>query len=110
MTRAETTTTTTMVSSAAARDDDGEERRQRNDDDDETNRWSSSSKSLRKNKRYFSVFLMTITSAFLYADQNLLAPNLSQAAEEFGFTEREKDVKLAGWLQWHFSWSDRQRV
>ena len=102
MTRAETTTTTTMVSSAAARDDDGEERRQRNDDDDEENRWSSSSKSLRKNKRYFSVFLMTITSAFLYADQNLLAPNLSQAAEEFGFTEREKDVKLAGWLQMAF--------
>ena len=101
MTRAETTTTT-MVSSAAARDDDGEERRQRNDDDDETNRWSSSSKSLRKNKRYFSVFLMTVTSAFLYADQNLLAPNLSQAAEEFGFTEREKDVKLAGWLQMAF--------
>ena len=46
--------------------------------------------------------LLTLTAAMLYADQNLLAPNLSQAAEEFGFSEREKDVKLGGWLQLAF--------
>ena len=55
-----------------------------------------------RKQRYFSVFLMTTTSAFLYADQNLLSPNLSQAAEEFNFSDREKDVKLAGWLQLAF--------
>lgn len=52
--------------------------------------------------RYKAVALMTATSAFLYADQNLLAPNLSQAALEFGFDEQEKDVKLGGWLQLAF--------
>jgi len=69
------------------------------DDDDEED---ISERRMSRKQRYFSVFLMTTTSAFLYADQNLLSPNLSQAAEEFNFSAREKDVKLAGWLQLAF--------
>lgn len=80
--------TSSFVDTATADDDDIEE------DIDER-------KTSRK-QRYFSVFLFTTTSAFLYADQNLLSPNLSQAAEEFNFSDREKDVKLAGWLQLAF--------
>ena len=70
-------------------------------DDDDIEEDIDERKTSRK-QRYFSVFLMTTTSAFLYADQNLLSPNLSQAAEEFNFSDREKDVKLAGWLQLAF--------
>ncbi|ACO63205.1 major facilitator superfamily [Micromonas commoda] len=55
-----------------------------------------------KREKWYTVGLLTLTAAMLYADQNLLAPNLSQAAEEFGFSEREKDVKLGGWLQLAF--------
>jgi MFS family permease len=32
----------------------------------------------------------------LFSDQNLLAPNLSQAADEFGFDDNERDQKLGG--------------
>lgn len=70
-------------------------------DDDDIEEDVDERKTSRK-QRYFSVFLFTTTSAFLYADQNLLSPNLSQAAEEFNFSDREKDVKLAGWLQLAF--------
>ena len=63
---------------------------------------SVSSSGMRKREKWYTVSLLTLTAAMLYADQNLLAPNLSAAAEEFGFSEREKDVKLGGWLQLAF--------
>ncbi len=40
--------------------------------------------------------LLGLTSFFLFADQNLMAPNLSLIAEEFGFSDVEKDQKLGG--------------
>jgi len=40
--------------------------------------------------------LMALMTAFLYADQNLMAPNLTAIATEFGFSPEEKDVKLGG--------------
>ncbi|MBN8589722.1 MAG: MFS transporter [Rhodothermia bacterium] len=43
-----------------------------------------------------TVWLIALMSAFLYADQNLMAPNLTQIAQEFGFSETERDVKLGG--------------
>ena len=63
---------------------------------------SVSGSGMSKREKWYTVGLLTLTAAMLYADQNLLAPNLSQAAEEFGFSEREKDVKLGGWLQLAF--------
>ena len=51
---------------------------------------SVSSSGMRKREKWYTVSLLTLTAAMLYADQNLLAPNLSAAAEEFGFSEREK--------------------
>lgn len=35
--------------------------------------------------RTFTLTLMTLVVVLLFADQNLLAPNLSAVAEEFGF-------------------------
>lgn len=39
---------------------------------------------------------MSVLAMFLFADQNLMAPNLTQIAEEFGFTAAERDTKLGG--------------
>jgi len=49
------------------------------------------------NKRdYLSLALLFILSFFLFADQNLMGPNLSQIADEFGFNNIERDIKLGG--------------
>jgi MFS family permease len=47
-------------------------------------------------QRRWTVILYSITTILLFSDQNLLAPNLSQAAEEFGFDDNERDKKLGG--------------
>ena len=48
------------------------------------------------------VALITLTSLFLYADQNLIAPNMSAIARDFNMSDEEKDVKLGGLLQLAF--------
>lgn len=76
-----------------------------NDDDvrDPPNdRSSSSSSPSERWRRYAVVALITATSLFLYADQNLIGPNMSAIADEFGMSEEEKDVKLGGFLQLAF--------
>lgn len=45
---------------------------------------------------YLSLSLLFILSFFLFADQNLMGPNLSQIAAEFGFNDLERDIKLGG--------------
>ncbi|MAZ60650.1 MAG: MFS transporter [Candidatus Marinimicrobia bacterium] len=47
-------------------------------------------------KDYLSLSLLFILSFFLFADQNLMGPNLSQIAGEFGFNDIERDIKLGG--------------
>lgn len=42
------------------------------------------------------LWLLVGTACFLFADQNLMAPNLSMIADEFGFNALEKDQKLGG--------------
>ena len=49
-----------------------------------------------KQAKMYSIGLFAITTTLLYADQNLLAPNLSQVALEFGFSDMERDRKLGG--------------
>lgn len=53
-------------------------------------------KSDNHNKRSWTIALFSITTLLLFADQNLMSPNLSAMAEEFGFTEEERDRKLGG--------------
>ncbi|EKX53604.1 hypothetical protein GUITHDRAFT_64114 [Guillardia theta CCMP2712] len=44
----------------------------------------------------YDVFLLCIITALLFADQNLMAPNLTQIARDFGFSDEERDTKLGG--------------
>jgi hypothetical protein len=48
------------------------------------------------NQRRRAVFLFSVTTILLFADQNLLSPNLTAIATEFGFTNEERDRKLGG--------------
>ena len=43
-----------------------------------------------------TLILFSLTTILLYADQNLLGPNLTAVAKEFGFTDEERDRKLGG--------------
>ena len=47
-------------------------------------------------QRRWAVTLYAATTTLLFADQNLLAPNLSAAADEFGFDVETRDKKLGG--------------
>ena len=53
-------------------------------------------------KELYSVILLAIISLFLFADQNLMAPNLTQIGNEFGFTPAERDIKLGGNISFAF--------
>ncbi|MBW1877085.1 MAG: MFS transporter [Deltaproteobacteria bacterium] len=44
----------------------------------------------------WTMTLLGLACLFLFADQNLLAPNLTAIADEFGFDAVERDVKLGG--------------
>jgi len=54
------------------------------------------SKTKLDNRDYISLSLLFILSFFLFADQNLMGPNLSQIADDFGFNKIERDFKLGG--------------
>jgi len=45
-------------------------------------------------RRTYSVSLLCASVGLLFADQNILAPNLTEIANEFGFTMKEKNEKL----------------
>ena len=50
-------------------------------------------------ERYYAVGLFCLVAALLYADQNLMAPNLTQMQHDFGFTDvvgHEDCLKDAG--------------
>lgn len=53
-------------------------------------------------KELYAVILLALISFFLFADQNLMAPNLTQIANEFGFSPNERDVKLGGNISFMF--------
>ncbi|GMH92604.1 hypothetical protein TrST_g170 [Triparma strigata] len=48
--------------------------------------------------RYYAAAVYAGSTIFLFADQNLLSPNLSIVAEEFGFDDEERDRKLGGYV------------
>jgi len=47
-------------------------------------------------RRYRATVLFALCTILLFADQNLLSPNLTAIAQEFGFTAAERDQKLGG--------------
>ncbi len=76
-------------------------RNQQNDDDRPTCTREHSCAASEKSKRRYIVSFYFIALALLHADYNLLAPNLTQVAEEFGMSNNERDVKLGGEILFH---------
>jgi len=55
----------------------------------------SAESSFRKNE-LLAIILLAVINLLIFADQNLMAPNLTQIARDFGFNAVERDVKLGG--------------
>jgi len=55
-----------------------------------------------RGRELYAVFLLCLINLFLFADQNLMAPNLTQIARDFGFSEVERDIKLGGNISFVF--------
>ncbi|CAM9465111.1 unnamed protein product [Ascophyllum nodosum] len=49
-----------------------------------------------RGSKSFTMALLAVVLVLLYADQSLIAPNLSAVAEEFGLSDEEKDKRLGG--------------
>jgi MFS family permease len=49
-----------------------------------------------RSRELHAVILLAGMALFLFADQNLMAPNLTQIATEFGMTPAERDARLGG--------------
>ncbi|KAI3438564.1 hypothetical protein D9Q98_000991 [Chlorella vulgaris] len=49
-------------------------------------------------ERLYMVTLFTATASLLYADQNLMAPNLSSIAADFNFDDKQRDRMLGGFI------------
>ncbi|CAN0371677.1 unnamed protein product [Ascophyllum nodosum] len=49
-----------------------------------------------RRSRIFTLALFASVTVLLYSDQSLIAPNLSAIAEDFDFSDKEKDRRLAG--------------
>lgn len=52
--------------------------------------------------RIYLTTLISIIVIFLFADQNLMAPNLSLIAKDFNFNNKERDEKLGGNIAFGF--------
>lgn len=46
--------------------------------------------------RRWAVALFSVTTVLLFADQNLMSPNLTAMAHDFGFDDTQRDQKLGG--------------
>lgn len=47
-------------------------------------------------RRQWALSLFSVTTVLLFADQNLMSPNLTAIAEDFGLDDEERDRKLGG--------------
>ncbi len=47
-------------------------------------------------KELYAVILLAVMNLFLFADQNLMAPNLTQIARDLGLNDVQRDVMLGG--------------
>lgn len=57
---------------------------------------------LKCSMRVYTTIIICLTVFFLFADQNLLAPNLSAIAEDFGFDDHKRDKYLGGNIAFGF--------
>lgn len=49
-------------------------------------------------EKYYMLFLFFLINLFLFADQNLLAPNLTTIADEYNWDEDKRDKYLGGYI------------
>ena len=52
----------------------------------------------RRQAPLYTVIMMCLTVLFVFADQNVMAPNLTQIAREFKMSNDERDTKLGGYI------------
>jgi predicted MFS family arabinose efflux permease len=50
----------------------------------------------------WAIILICLTNLFIFADQNLMAPNLTQIARDFGFDDLQRDTLLGGRIAFGF--------
>ncbi len=50
----------------------------------------------------WAIILICLTNLFIFADQNLMAPNLTQIARDFGFNDLQRDTLLGGRIAFGF--------
>lgn len=50
----------------------------------------------------WAIVLICVTNLFIFADQNLMAPNLTQIARDFGFNDLQRDTLLGGRIAFGF--------
>ncbi|MGL4369793.1 MAG: MFS transporter [Spirochaetota bacterium] len=55
-----------------------------------------SEKSAFRGKELYAIIMLALLNLFLYADQNLMAPNLTAIAHSFGMTDLQRDELLGG--------------
>ena len=53
-------------------------------------------------QRQRALILFSITTILLFADQNLMGPNLTAIADDFGFDAETRDRKLGGHISLGF--------
>lgn len=55
-----------------------------------------------KGRELYAVTLLAVINLFLFADQNLMAPNLTQIGNQFGFDDTQRDLLLGGNISFIF--------
>ena len=52
----------------------------------------------KQHRRFYTAAMFCLVATLLSADQNLLAPNLTAVARDFGFTDAQRDKYLGGFI------------
>jgi len=55
-----------------------------------------------RRSRLWTTAIFSLTTVLLFADQNLMSPNLTSIARDFGFNDEERDRKLGGDIAFAF--------
>lgn len=71
------------------------------DPNDDSSASSSQRQRQQQQQRQWAVALFSITTILLFADQNLMAPNLTAMARDFGFDDKQRDQKLGAFVNVH---------
>ena len=92
-----TLTSNNSCSNQDSIDETDHENDDEHDDCDEHNNTNDDNSVVMVEKnRQRAIRLFSFTTILLFADQNLMSPNLTAIAEEYDFDDEERDTKLGG--------------